>query len=89
MPMAALISSGTYISVLTDGRKTVTTAGTPVQLVSTETPCAAVVIQALRTNAGHIGVGGPNVKLTAGSESGISLTAGQPEIIPVNDARRR
>lgn len=86
--IGGLVAPGTYISVLTDGRKTVTVAGTPVQLVSSETPCAAVIVQALRTNAGHIAVGGANVKLTAGSEAGISITAGQPLTLDVNDARR-
>ena len=39
------------------GKITVTTAGTPVQINSTNIPCQAISIQALSSNAGKVYVG--------------------------------
>lgn len=44
-----------------DGSKTVTTAGTRVQLIVTATPCKKVLITALGANSGNIWVGGSTV----------------------------
>jgi hypothetical protein len=39
------------------GKKTVTTAGTPVQVIATSTNCTAAYFQALSTNTGKIYIG--------------------------------
>lgn len=65
------------------GGKTVTTAGTPVTLVTSSTLAKWVAIQARTINTGRIAVGGSNVvaALTT-SGVGISLAAGEYIIIP-------
>ena len=71
-----------------DGRKTVTTAGTRVQLMATGAviDCDAIVIQPLPTNTGAVVVGGATCTLTAASESGTRLPASSQGItIPVSD----
>lgn len=83
--MLGLIASDTYITPGTGGRKTVTTPGTAVRIVSSETPCVAVMIQALSTNTGNIAVGSSDVLNTAGSEKGIELTPGQPITLSTRD----
>jgi hypothetical protein len=70
---------------LLGGRKTVTTAGTRVQLP--EGHVGQVELQALKTNTGNIAVGGAAVVAAAGSESGILLTAGQTETVDVTDLK--
>lgn len=60
-----------------DGRTTVTTAGTAVQLSATDTPCRRVTVQAERDNTGFIAVGlSSSINATAGSERGGILAAG-------------
>ena len=73
------------ITSMSGGRKVVTTGGTSEQVVTVETPCSAVVIQSLRTNSGNVAIGGPDVDVTAGSENGIELTAGQISVINLHD----
>lgn len=84
--MLALISPGSYIAGLSGGRKVVATGGTREQLVSAETNCVGVVVQALPTNSGNVMVGGADVDVTAGSEKGIQLQPGQTVTIAVKDA---
>lgn len=60
---------------LKTGKKTVTTAGTQVCLVSSSTPCYEVLIQALRTTGGRIYIGGSTV--ANDDSNGVYLTAGQ------------
>lgn len=60
-----------------DGRTTVATAGTPVQLSGTSTNCRRVTIQAERNNTGYIAVGlSNNIDAAVGSERGAQLAAG-------------
>lgn len=64
-----------------DGSKTVTTAGTRVQLTSTETPCFYIIVTALVANIGTIWVGGS----TVASGRGIPLVALQSCRIDIDD----
>ena len=50
-----------------DGSATVTTAGTAVQLTSTDTPCKKIEIFAKADNTGNIFVGGTTVSSTSGA----------------------
>lgn len=59
-----------------DGVKSVTTAGTAVQLTSSATACRVVRIQARVANSGNIAVGASTVVAAAGSERGIILVPG-------------
>lgn len=70
---------------MTGGRKVVTTGGTREQVVTSETPCSAVVVQALRTNSGNVMIGGSDVDVTVGSENGLDLTPGQTAVINLQD----
>jgi len=84
----ALIAPGNYIASLAGGgTKTVTTAGTRVQLTTSKFPVEAVCIQALETNNGFVAVGGADV-VAAASSSRICfcvLAAGASAVIPVKD----
>lgn len=70
------------------GSKTVTTAGTPVQLSSTSVPCKLVVIQARTTNTGLIAVGASGVSANASSGTGVVLNAGDSFEIQVTDLNK-
>lgn len=59
------------------GNKSVTTAGTQVQLVSVDTPVLSVKVHALSGNSGVIYVGDENVSST----TGVPLAAGSSEEI--------
>lgn len=67
-----------------DGRKTVTTAGTPVRL-GTSQSIDAVAITALSTNTGTICVGSKTVKAKAEERTGIPLAASQAMSIDTDD----
>lgn len=78
-----------YGVVIGTGRKTVTAAGTPVQLGTTE-PCTAVIIQCLKANTGNIMVGGPsaaNCDITDSSEKGVELEPGQSMTLTVRSLK--
>lgn len=64
--------------ILVGGSRTVTTAGTRVQLSTTSVPCIDLIVQAVFGITGRIYVGGPNVSSTAG----VYLSAGQS--LPIN-----
>ena len=64
-----------------DGNKTVTTAGTQVQLSSTSIPCRWVMVIGKEANTDTIWVGGSNVA----SGSGLPLVGLQSERFDVND----
>lgn len=70
---------------LNHGSKTVTTAGTPVQLSTSSVPCIEVLIQVKRGNTGRIYIGGAAVPNN--DSAGIMLdipTAGQtPPSVPI------
>ncbi len=85
MSTPGLYTGFSNVTKLTGGRKVVTTGGTREQITSTETAIAGVIIQALRSNSGNVAIGGSDVDVTAGSENGIELVAGQTETIPCRD----
>jgi len=70
---------------LTDGRKTVTAAGTAVPLTATSTPANEVAITALSTNTGVVVVGGSTVKAKAEERRGQPLSAGQTVSLDIRD----
>lgn len=72
-------------SSLGNGRKTVTTAGTPVALAASSTPCSSVVITALHSNTGIVCVGGTGVVAASGTRTGIPLSVGQSVSLPASD----
>ena len=84
----ALGASTEYISGLSGGRKVNVTGGTRVQLSSTEAPCNAIIIQALRSNVGNVAVGGSDVSISVGSENGLVLAPGQTITLNVNNITR-
>ena len=63
------------------GIKTVTTAGTRVQLSSTWAQCTEVALTALQANTGVIAIGDNNVVALAGSERGMTINAAQTEYV--------
>ena len=89
--MQALIAAGNYVSNIAGGAtKTVTTAGTRVQLSTTKFLCEGVCIQALETNTGYVAVGGPDVVATASSARVcfVTLAPGASAIIPIIDLKQ-
>lgn len=64
---------GTYSSV-GNGKKTVLSAGTAVQLSATSVECKRIDITALPTNTNPIAVGSSTVLATVGSESGALIS---------------
>lgn len=70
---------------LIDGRQTVTTAGTRVQLSTTSTAVLEVAITAETDNTGIITVGGPTVVGALATRRGIPLSAGATISLGVND----
>ena len=72
-------------SSLLDGRKTVTTAGTAVQLASSVTAVNEVAVTALSTNTGLIVVGASTVKAKAEERRGQPLSAGQTVSLDIRD----
>jgi hypothetical protein len=88
--MLGLIAPGNYIGTLAGATlKTVTTAGTEVQLSTTEVPCEGIILQALESNTGanggYIVYGGSDVVAAAASRKGIALAAGESVFLPVKD----
>ena len=73
---------------LVDGRKTVTTGGTAVQLLAASTPCTSVAVTALSTNTGIVVVGASTVVAAAGTRRGVALTAGQTASLDINDVSK-
>lgn len=75
---------------LSDGRKTVTTAGTRVQLSTTSVPCKRIEIQAMEANTDVIVVGGATVVAGASADSGATrrgrlLFPSQSIVLTVNN----
>ena len=71
-----------------DGVKSVTTAGTAVQLSATSVACRMVEIQARVANTGNIAVGSSTVVAAAGSERGIVLVPGASVSLRVTDLNK-
>jgi hypothetical protein len=72
-------------SVVGDGRKIVTTAGTREQLSSSSTSTLNVVIQAELDNTGVVVVGGITVVAALATRRGIGLEAGDSISLNVSD----
>ena len=78
----ALISSDTRITELGDGRTTVTTAGTAVQISSTDTPCGGITITAETDNTNIVTVGASTVVAALSTRRGHPLSPGGSITIP-------
>lgn len=73
-----------------DGRKTVTSAGTPERIVATNTPCKKVEITALESNTDVVVIGDSTVVAGSSADAGATrrgtpLTPGQTYTIYVED----
>lgn len=68
-----------------DGRQVVTTAGTRVQLSTTQTSVLEVTITAETDNTGYIVVGGATVVASLSTRRGTPLSAGDSYTVAVND----
>ncbi|NUQ70404.1 MAG: hypothetical protein HUU17_06220 [Chthonomonadales bacterium] len=68
-----------------DGRQVVTTAGTRVQLSTTQTSVLEVTVTAETDNTGLIVVGGSTVVGTIATRKGTPLSAGDSYTLAVND----
>jgi hypothetical protein len=84
--LASLVTKMTTPSTITDGRQTVTTAGTRVQLISGSTPCTQVIVTALLANTNAVTVGGVTVVGAASTRAGIPLfvNSGAPDSVTLN-----
>lgn len=81
--VSAIENSGSVATpdTIRNGKKTVSTPGTAVAIVSTNTPVVAVVVQALAGNTGLVYIGDSSVDSTNGME----LQAGQATGIAIDD----
>ncbi len=70
---------------ISDGRKTITVAGTRETLVASPTPCKRVIIMAMLSNTGEIVVGGSTVVAAEATRQGIPITAGQSMQIDISN----
>ena len=75
-------------NVIGDGRQTVTTAGTEVQLSSSSIPCARVVITAETDNTNAVVVGGDSVIAALATRRGIPLFAGDSIVVKTNNLNK-
>lgn len=73
---------------LGSGRKTVTTAGTRVQLTATKTECQWVDVQALSANTTAVAVGDSAVVAASGTEKGDVLLPLDAVRIPIDDVSK-
>ena len=71
-------------TAISDGNKTVTTAGSSVKLITADTPCKVVVITALLANTGLISVGGSTTSPTA-TVRGDILAAGDSSVVSISN----
>jgi hypothetical protein len=84
------LSSGTIIptsptnTVIGQGRKIVTTAGTPVALAAS-TSCKSVTIQAEKDNTDDVIIGGSGVVGALATREGIYLAPGDSIDVPIDD----
>lgn len=83
--VTAPATAGDVTSTLTDGRKTVSTAGSAVA-ISASLACRWVCVTALKSNTDVVNVGGSGVLAAAGSATGTPLSAGESVTIPISDA---
>lgn len=80
-------AAGDVAGTLTDGRKTVTTAGTAVA-IRASLACKWVQVTALTSNTQQVNVGAGGVLAAAGTSTGTPLAAGQSTTIPVDNASK-
>lgn len=74
-------------TAITDGNKTVTTAGTAVKLLASTTACQYVTVTALLANTGLISVGG-STTTPSGTVRGDVLAAGDSTVVLVDDVSK-
>lgn len=67
------------------GRQTVTTAGTPVQLLTSATECKRLDVTALYGNTDMVVVGGSGVVGAAGTRKGVPLAPGNTYTFYITD----
>ena len=84
-PLPVTDTTGVAATAIGDGRKTVTTAGSAVTLITASTPCKVVVVTALLANTGLISVGGSTTLAAAGTERGDILAAGDSTAISISN----
>lgn len=70
------------------GRQTVTTAGTAVQLSTSDVPCTRVIITAFTNDTGVISIGDSGVLANTTTRKGIPLIAGQSVTVPINNLNK-
>ena len=75
-------------TVIGDGRQTVTTAGTRVQLSSTSVACTRVVIMAETDNTNPVTVGGSTVVGALATRRGVPLSAGDSITVKTDNLNR-
>ena len=63
-------------TAIADNRKTVTTAGTAVQLITASTPAKWIIVTALTNNTQQVNVGSSTVLAAAGTSRGVPLLPG-------------
>ena len=68
-----------------NGRTTVTTPSTAVQLSTTSVPCRWVYLTAFHANTGIVVAGISTVVATASSRAGVALDKGVSAMIPASD----
>jgi len=83
--MIGLIAPDSYIASLEGGEQTIAVANTRVQLVTADTNCVGIIVQAFTTNAANIMVGGADVDITPGTRKGIELAPGQTIVLAVRN----
>lgn len=79
--------SADVATTLTDGRKTITTAGAAEAIRGTLT-CKWVTVTALATNTLDVHVGGSGAIANAGTQTGTPLAARETITLPVDDASK-
>lgn len=70
---------------IASGSKSVTTAGTRVQLLSAATECKSIDVTANYTNTDMIVVGGSGVVAASGSRKGVPIAAGNTYTFKITD----
>lgn len=75
-------------STIGHGVRTVTTAGTDVQLSATTVPCKKVLIQAQTDNTGWIAVGAIGVDATEATGTGSLLAAGDADELEIDNLNK-
>lgn len=75
------------VTTLTDGRKTIATAGTAAA-IRASLACKWVIVTALKVNTADVYVGGASVSADVDTEVGTPLAAGESLTIPIDNASK-